>query len=68
MDILTLRDAADSYGKFAVNQSVDVKALGILPNQRQIGVKGEIVGDFFDNKVGHVILTFKVSPTCGISH
>ena len=51
-------DATDRYGKFAVNQSVDAKALGILPNQRQTGVGGEVVGEFFDNKVGHVVLTF----------
>ena len=36
-------DATDSYRKFAVNQSVVAKALGILPNQRQTGVGGEIV-------------------------
>ena len=51
-------DATDRYGKFAVNQSVDAKALGILPNQRQTGVGGEIVGEFFDNKIGHLVLTF----------
>ncbi len=50
-------DAPGSYGEFAVNQSVDAKALGILPNQRQTGVGGEIVGEFFDNKVGHVVST-----------
>ena len=27
-------DATDSYGEFAVNPSVDAKALGILPNRR----------------------------------
>ena len=27
-------DATDSYRKFAVNPSVDAKALGILPNRR----------------------------------
>ena len=43
-------DATDSYGKFAVNQSVDAKALGILPNQRQTGVGGEVVGECFDNE------------------
>jgi hypothetical protein len=51
-------DTTDSYGKFTVNQSVDVKALDILPNQRQTGVGGGVVGDFFDNKVGHLVLTF----------
>jgi len=61
-------DATDSYGKFAVNQSVDAKALGILPNQRQTGVGGEIVGEFFDNKVGHVVLTFWVNTILYLSH
>ena len=43
-----------AMGNFAVFQSVDTKALGILPSQRQTGVGGEVVGEFFDNKVGHV--------------
>ena len=45
-------DATDSYGKFAFNQSVDAKALARLVKQRQTGVGGEVVGEFFDNKVG----------------
>ncbi len=36
-------DATDSYWKFAVNQSVNAKALAILSNQRQTGVGGKIV-------------------------
>ena len=44
-------DATDSYRKFAVNQRVDIKALGILPNQRQTGVGSEVVGEFFNNKM-----------------
>ena len=51
-------DTTDNYGKFTVNQSVDVKALGILPNQRQTCVGGGVVGEFFDNKVGHMVLAF----------
>ena len=46
---------------------VDAKALTILPNQRQTGVGGEIVGEFFDNKVGHVVLTFCVNTILHLS-
>jgi len=64
---VALGDATDSYGEFAVNQSADAQALGILPNQRQTGVGVEDVGEFFDNKVGHVVCTFRVSSVCGLS-
>ena len=43
--------------KFAVNQSVLAKALDISPNQRQAGVGGESIVEFFDNKVVQVGLT-----------
>ncbi len=41
-----------------VNQLADAQTLGILPNRRQAGVGGEVVGEFLDDKVGHVVLTF----------
>ena len=56
-----------SYWKFVVNQLADAQALGILPNQRQAGVRGEVVGAFLDDKVGHVVLTFWVSTISHIS-
>ena len=53
---VAIGDATDSNGKLAVNQSVDAKVLGTLPNQRQTGVESEIVGEFFYNKAGHMVL------------
>ena len=53
---VAIGDATDSNGKLAVNQSVDAKVLRTLPNQRQTGVEFEIVGEFFYNKVGHMVL------------
>jgi len=61
-------DATDSYGRFAVNYSADAKALGVLPSQRQIGVGREVVGEIFDNKVDHVVLTFWVNTCMHLSH
>ena len=51
------------------NQFVEFteKQLLYLPNQRQTGVGGEIVGEFFDNKVGHVVLTFWVNTILHLS-
>ena len=60
-------DAPDSYRKFAVNQNADAKALGIVPNQRQTGVGGERIGAFFDDKVGHVVLTRWVNDILHLS-
>ena len=55
-------------GNFAVTQSVDAKALAILPNQHQTGVGGAVVGEFFYNKVGHVVLTFWANTILNPSH
>ena len=43
-----------TYGEFAVNASADAHAFHVLPHQRQSSIGGEVVGQFFDNKVGHV--------------
>ena len=61
-------DAADSYGRFPVNQSADAHTLGILPNQRQTGIGGEILEEFFDSKVCHVVLTFLAGTILRLSH
>ncbi len=37
--------------------------VALLPHQRPSGIGGEVVGQFFDNKVGHVKLTFSVNRT-----
>ena len=47
-------DAANAYREFAVNPAADPQAFDVLPNQRQPCIGGEVVGQFFDNKVGHV--------------
>jgi hypothetical protein len=38
-----------------------------LADERQAGVGGQLVGQLFDNEVGHVGLTFRVSSTCRLS-
>ncbi len=43
-----------TYGEFAVNASADAQAFHVLPHQRQTRIGGEVVGQFFDNKVGQV--------------
>ena len=55
---VAVKEATDSYGKFSVDHSADAKALGTLPNLRQTGVGGEVIGEFFYNKFGHLLITF----------
>jgi hypothetical protein len=50
-----------------VNASTDSKTFRILLDQRQSGIGGEVAGQLFDNKVGHVKLTFRVNGACGTS-
>ncbi len=44
----------------------DAMAVNIA-HERQTGVVGEVVGKFFDNKVGHVVLTFWVNTILDLS-
>ena len=60
-------DTTDTYREFVVNASTDSKTFQILPDQRQSGIGGEVAGQLFDNKVGHVKLTFRVNGACGPS-
>ena len=48
-------DATDSCGKFAVNHSIDAKALGILPNRFLSSVGGKVAGEFIVYKVGRMV-------------
>ena len=45
----------------------DTQAFHVLPDHRQSGIRGEVVGQFLDNKVGHGKLTLRVNGTCGLS-
>jgi hypothetical protein len=38
-----------------------------LADERQASVGSQGVGQFFNNKVGHVALTFRVRSTCRLS-
>jgi hypothetical protein len=60
-------DGANPERKLTVNASTDTQVFEVLPNKGQSGIGGETVGQFFNNKVSHVKLTFWVSRTCEIS-
>ena len=60
-------DATDAHREFAVNAAADAQAFDVLTNQRQTGIGGKVVGQFFDNKVGHAKLTFRIASTWGLS-
>jgi hypothetical protein len=58
-------DTTDTYREFVVNARTYSQTFQILPDQRQSGIGGEVAGQLFDNKVGHVKLTFRVNGACG---
>jgi hypothetical protein len=60
-------DTTDTYPEFVVNARTYSQTFQILPDQRQSGIGGEVAGQLFDNKVGHVKLTFRVNGACGTS-
>ncbi len=64
----TVGDTADKYREFVVNASTDFKTFQILPDQRESGIGGEVMGQFLDNKSCHVKLTFRVNGACGQSY
>ena len=37
-----------------VDTEIDVNALEVFADERQSGMGAEVVGQFFDNKIGHV--------------
>ncbi len=54
-------------GILGIDALINLETLEILADECQAGVGSQLVGQFFDNKVGHVGLTFRVSSTCGLS-
>ncbi len=53
--------------KSRIDHGIDIDALEILADQSQPGVGTEVVGQFFDNKVGHLGFTFRVNSRCRLS-
>jgi hypothetical protein len=51
--------------KSRIDYGIDIDALEIFADQCQPGVGAEVVGQFFDNKVGHLELTFRVTQVGG---
>ena len=60
---IAVGDATDAHREFAVNAMAQPQAFDVWPNQCQARIGGEVVGQFFENKVGHVELTFRVAST-----
>ena len=54
LEDVAVGNATRTNGELAVNTLADAKAFHILPGQRQTGIGGQIVGQLFDNEVGHV--------------
>ena len=52
-----------AHGEGRVHHGVEVDALQILPNQCQAGLVAQVVGQLFDYKVGHVVVTCWVKTT-----
>ena len=50
-----------------IDRGIDIDALEILVDQSQPGVGAEAVGQFFDNKVGHLGFIFRVNSSLRIS-
>jgi hypothetical protein len=50
-----------------IRQGVGVDAFEILPNKGQTSLGAEVVGEFFDNEVGHGGFTCRVNYTWGLS-
>jgi hypothetical protein len=44
---------ARAYGKGRIDQRVELNSFEIFPNECQSGVRTEVVGQLFDNEVGH---------------
>jgi len=57
-----------SDGKGRIDQGFELGGLEILTNQCQTSVRTEIVGELFDNKVGHSEFTFRVTDILHLTH
>jgi len=60
-------DALAREGELGIDALIDAQAFEVLADERQADVGGQLVGQLFDNEVGHVGLTFRVSATCRLS-
>ena len=49
--------------KSRIDHGIDIDALEIFADQCQPGVGAEVVGQFFDNKVGQLEFTFRVNSS-----
>ena len=54
LEDVAVGDAANADGKPPINPVADAKAFDVLPSQGQTSIRAEVVGQFFDNEVGHV--------------
>jgi len=43
-----------AHGKLLVDQRIDVNALEVFADKSQSGMGAEVIGQFLDNKIGHV--------------
>lgn len=58
---------ARPHRKLQIDQGIDVDALEAFADKSQSGVGAEVIGQFFDNKVGHVVFTCWVITACRLS-
>jgi hypothetical protein len=59
---------ARAHREGRVDQGIEVDALQILPDERQTGVRDQVVGQLLDDEVGHRALTCRVSVVIRLSH
>ena len=43
-----------AHGEFGIDQRIDIDALEIFANKSQASMGAQVIGQFFDNEVGHV--------------
>lgn len=58
---------ARAYGKGRIDQRVEFNSFKILPNECQTSVRTQVVGQFFDYEVGHVLRSLRVSDILHLS-
>ena len=58
---------AGAHRECRIDQAIDIDALEIFANECQSSVGAEVVGEFFDNGVGHALLPFRVNDACRLS-
>lgn len=64
LEDVAIGDAA-AHGVSGVDQGVEIDALEVLANQGQASVLAQVVGQLFDDKIGHGGFTFRVKHTWG---